>query len=56
MQDKVNIIFTDLPLGLEQNLDRLSRYTENLTGAAFDALEEEEVLVTAFAVYHAELP
>jgi len=55
MQDKVNIIFTDLPLSLEENLDRLSRYTDSLTSAAFDALEEETILVTAFKVYHAEL-
>ena len=55
MQDKVNIIFTDLPLSLEQNLDRLSRYTDNLSRAAFDSLEEETVLVTAFKVYHADL-
>ena len=54
MQDKVNIIFTDLPLSLEQNLDRLSRYTENLQAAAFDALEEESILLTAFNIYHAE--
>ena len=56
MQDKVNIIFTDLPLRLEQNLRRLSSYTENLTVAALDALEEESILATAFKVYHAELP
>ena len=56
MQDKVNIIFTDLPLRLRQNLLRPSRYTENLTVAALDALEEESILVTAFEVYHAELP
>ncbi len=55
MQDKVNIIFTDLPLSLEQNLDRLSRYTDNLSRAAFYSLEEEAVLVTAFKVYHSEL-
>lgn len=55
MQDKVNIIFTDLPLSLEQDFVRLSRYTDNLSRAAFDSLEEEAVLVTAFKVYHAEL-
>ena len=55
MHDKVNIIFTDLPLNLDNNLDRLSRYTDHLSRAAFDALEEEAVLVTAFRVYHAEI-
>ncbi|HSB11506.1 MAG TPA: hypothetical protein VLM38_18605 [Blastocatellia bacterium] len=55
MQDKVNIIFTDLPLDLKRNLTRLSRYTDHLTSAAFDALQEEAILVTAFNVYHAEL-
>ncbi|HXU35651.1 MAG TPA: hypothetical protein VN937_04760 [Blastocatellia bacterium] len=55
MEDKVNIIFTDLPLSLDQNFERLSRYIENLQGTAFAALEEESILVTAFKVYHAEL-
>lgn len=55
MQDKVNIIYTDIPLVLAENLDRFSRYADRLTRAAYDSLEEETVLVAAFGVYHAEL-
>ena len=54
MQDKINIIYTDVPLPLEGNFERVSRYAENLTKAAYEALEEEAVLVTAFKVYHSE--
>lgn len=51
-QDKINIIYTDIPLGLEEEFDRVSRYTDNLTKAATEALEEEAILVAAFKVYH----
>lgn len=55
MQDKVNIIYTDMPLPFEENFDRLSRYADRLTKAAYESLEEEAILVAAFRVYHAEL-
>lgn len=55
MQDKVNIIYTDIPLVLAENFDRFSRYADRLTKAAYDSLEEETILVAAFEVYHAEL-
>lgn len=51
----MNIIYTDIPLVLEENFDRLSGYADNLTKAACDSLEEEAILVAAFKVYHAEL-
>jgi hypothetical protein len=53
-QDKINIIYTDIPLRLEGEFERLSRYTDNLTRAALEALEEEAILVAAFKVYHSE--
>jgi hypothetical protein len=56
MQDKVNIIYTDIPLVLAKNFDRLSRYSDRLTKVAYDSLQEETILVAAFEVYHAELP
>ena len=54
MQDKINIIYTDIPLALEPNFERVSRYCNNLTKAAYEALEEEAVLVAVFNVYHSE--
>jgi hypothetical protein len=52
MRDKINIIYSDLPLALTGNLRRISQYVENLISAAREALEEEAVLITVFTVYH----
>ena len=52
MQDKVNVIYTDIPLALEREAKRISRYADNLSRAAYDALEEEAILVAAYEVYH----
>ena len=54
MQDKISIIYTDIPLALRRNLTRISRYAEHLSKAASDALEEEAVLVAAFTVLHSD--
>jgi hypothetical protein len=54
MQDKINTVYTDIPLALAENFERVSRYADNLTKAAYEALEEEAILVVAFNVYHAE--
>jgi hypothetical protein len=54
MQDKISIIYTDIPLALEENLDRVSGYADHLTKAAYEALEEEAILVAASTVYHSE--
>jgi len=53
-QDKVSVIYTDIPLSLEENFERVSRYTDNLRKAAYEALEEEAILVAAQRVYHSE--
>lgn len=54
MEDTVNLIYTDTSFAFEENLDRLSRYTDELRTAAFEALAEEAVLVVAFKIYHSE--
>ena len=54
MQDKINIIHTDIPLAFEDNFERVSLYAANLTKAASEALEEEAILVAAFKVYHSD--
>ena len=53
-RDRINLVYTDTPFAFEENFDRLSRYADELRGAAFEALEEEAVLVVVFKVYHAE--
>lgn len=52
--DRVNLIYTDIPFSLGEDLSLLSRYTDDLRDAAFSAPDEEVVLVVAYTVYHAE--
>ena len=54
VRDRVNVIYADAPFPVEENFGTLSRYTEELKAAAFEALEEEAVLVTVSEVYRAE--
>lgn len=53
IRDRVNLIYTDTPFAFEENFDRISRYTDELRRAAFEALEEEAILVAVLKVYHA---
>ena len=50
--DRVSVIYTDASVGFEPNLPALSRFTDKLRRAAFEALEEEAVLVVVYKVYH----
>ncbi len=52
MQDRINLVYTDTPFAFEENFIRISKYTDELTTAAFEALEEEAILVAVFRVYH----
>jgi hypothetical protein len=52
MQDKINIVYTDIPLSFDDNYDRVSQYADRLTKAAYEALEEEAILVAAIKIYH----
>jgi hypothetical protein len=54
MQDQVHLIYTDTPFVFTENFESISRYTDALREAAFEALTEEAILVVAFQVYHAE--
>ncbi len=54
IRDRVNLLYTDTPIAFEENLETLSAYTDELREAAFEALEEEAVLVVALKVFHSE--
>jgi hypothetical protein len=54
IEDRVNLLYTDIPFTFDECFDRLSRYTDALRKAAFDALDEEAILVVAIKVYHSE--
>ena len=54
MEDSVNLIYTDAPFAFEENFAQVSRYTDELRNAAFEALAEEAILVVAFQIYRSE--
>ena len=51
--DRINVIYTDLPLAFSTNFQIVARYVVELKLAAVQALVEEAVLVTVTQVYHA---
>ena len=54
IHDRVNLIYTDAPFSMRRNRDSLARYADELKAAAFEALEEEAVLVVVSKIFHAE--
>jgi hypothetical protein len=52
IQDRINLIYTDTPYSFQENTNLLSNYMDELRRAAFDALEEEAVLVVVWQIYH----
>jgi hypothetical protein len=52
-QDRINVIFTDLPLAFSTNYQSVARYTDELKQVAVEALAEETVLVAVIQIYHA---
>jgi hypothetical protein len=51
--DRINLIYTDVPLALSTNFESVARYADELKHAATEALAEEAVLVAVTQVYHA---
>lgn len=51
--DRINLIFTDLPVALSTNFESAAHYADELKRAASDALAEETVLVAVVQIYHA---
>jgi hypothetical protein len=54
IRDRVNLVYSDTPFAFEDNFERISKYTDELRKAAYEALEEEAILVVVFKVYHSE--
>ncbi len=52
IHDRITLIYTDSPYSFQEHLDLLSSYIDRIRDAAFEALSEETVLVTAFQVFH----
>jgi hypothetical protein len=54
IRDRVNLIYSDTPFSLEDNFDTVAQYADRLRQAAFDALDEEAILVAIHSVFHSE--
>jgi hypothetical protein len=54
IHDRVNLIYTDAPFSMSGHRETIGRYAEELKAAAYDALEEEAILVVIQVVFHAE--
>ena len=50
--DRVNLIYSDLPLALSTRFDAVAGYAEKVKRAAIEALTEEDVLISVGLVYH----
>ena len=50
--DRINLIYTDLPVALSTNFESAARYADELKRSAFDVLAEETVLVAVGQIYH----
>lgn len=54
MRDRINLVYTDAPFASDEHFDLIGRYADQLRDAAFDALEEEAILIVVLKVYHAD--
>jgi hypothetical protein len=50
--DRINLIYTDLPVALSTTFERAARYGDELKQVAFEALAEETVLASVAQIYH----
>jgi hypothetical protein len=50
--DRINLIYTDTPYSFQENSDLPATYASEIKKAAFEALEEEAILVVIWQVYH----
>ena len=51
--DRINLIYSDVPLALSARFEAVAEYAEKVKRAAIEALAEEDVLISVEQVYHA---
>lgn len=54
VRDRINVVYTDTPFPGDQHFQAVGRYADALRVAAFEALDEEAVLVAVLRIHHAE--
>ncbi|MGI9055658.1 MAG: hypothetical protein ACR2F2_07630 [Pyrinomonadaceae bacterium] len=52
IKDRINLIYTDTPYTFQKNEELISTYTDKLRETAFEALEEEAILIVVWQIYH----
>jgi len=50
--DRINLIYTDIPVALSTNFELVAAYARELKRSAFESLSEEVVLIVVKQVYH----
>ena len=50
--DRVNLVYADTPFDFDEHFEEISKYTDELRGAALEASQEESVLVVVHGIYH----
>lgn len=50
--DRINLIYTDTPYSFQENSDLLAKYADEIKKAAFEALDEEAILVVIWQIFH----
>ena len=53
IHDRINILYSDIPLTVSAHFAVLGQYADYLRKAALDALDEEAILVAIMPVFHA---
>ena len=51
-QDKITLVYSDVPFGLEKNFGAVAEYADAIREAASEALPEQSVLVAVHEIYH----
>ena len=54
VRDRINLRYTDAPFAFEEVYGTLVLYANEIRTAAFEALNEEAILVTVARVYHSD--
>ncbi len=52
--DRINLIYADLPLTLTDSREIITKYVGKLKQIAFEALEEEAILIGVSQTFHAD--
>jgi hypothetical protein len=51
-EDKITLVYADMPFGLDDNFEAVSDYADAIRAAASEALPEQSILVVVHEVYH----